>query len=57
VVSVLGLPPELRGLVLALAAAPGADPLDVLADYLEERMDPRAGRFRGLAARARKGAG
>jgi hypothetical protein len=52
---VLGLPEGLRGLVLALAAAPDADALDVLADYLEERMDPRAGRFRELAARARKG--
>jgi hypothetical protein len=52
---VLGLPEGLRGLVLAVAAAPDADPLDVLADYLEERMDPRAGRFRELAARARGG--
>jgi hypothetical protein len=50
---VLGLPEGLRGLVLALAAAPDADPLDVLADHLEEAMDPRAGRFRELAARAR----
>jgi hypothetical protein len=54
---VLGLPEDLRGLVLALAAAPDADALDVLADYLEERMDPRTGRFRELAGRARgKGA-
>jgi hypothetical protein len=54
---VLGLPEDLRGLVLALAlaAAPDADALDVLADYLEEAMDPRAGRFRELAARARGG--
>jgi hypothetical protein len=53
---VLSLPGGLRGLVLALAAAPDADALDVLADYLEERMDPRTDRFRGLAGRARKGA-
>jgi hypothetical protein len=54
---VLSLPEGLRGLMLALAAAPDAEPLDVLADYLEERMDPRTGRFRDLAERARgKGA-